>query len=916
MSTQYISYSSAGGSGGVMIYSTFANFPATAPVGTLAVAADTNTLFMYETSMMWVTFVSTSSVLGPGPVANNTLVLFNGTDGNSIKGASGTGYVKIAAGVFAVEAAINLISSDVTGLTAKGDLLSYTGAATVILPVGTNAQILNADSTAASGLKWITNPAITALTGDATASGPGSAALTLATVNGNVGSFGTASAVSAFTVNAKGLITAAANTSIQIAESQVTNLVSDLASKQSATLTDSHLLVGNGSNVATDVAASGDLTLANTGAFTLATVNGNVGSFGSASSVGTFTVNAKGLTTAAASTSIQIAESQVTNLVSDLAAKQSTTLTSAHLLVGNGSNVATDVAASGDLTLANTGAFTVAKIQTTTVSGTTGSGNVVFSTSPTLVTPALGTPSALVGTNITGTAAGLTAGTVTTNANLTGPITSTGNATAVASQTGTGSTFVMNTSPTLVTPVIGAATGTSLSVSGQLTSTVATGTAPLVVSSTTQVANLNAATAGSATTATTATNANNVATTLVSANQAYFPLFVASSTNGNQAIDLTTGLTFNPSTNLLATTTFSGALTGTASGNTTYSANNHGVVLSSATNAMTVIAPNASTAFPLVSGGTGADPSWALLSIAGGGTGQSTASAAFGALSPLTTKGDVLTYSTVNARLPVGADGLVLTTDSTQTTGLKWSTASAGTVTSVALTVPAFLSVAGSPVTSSGTLAVSLSGTALPVANGGTGSTTAFTQGSVVFAGASGTYTQDNANFFWDATNHRLAIGNASATTPLQVGSTGGTGVITAFCYNTGTTSGTNSQGTGTSSVPAVASGTWTTTPANVSNTTSPSSVTGQWLRVGNVVTCSILITYSVTSAATLTRLDITPPTGANNTSSIVGTAVTDDSFTAGTVTGVGSLARVSYTSTATGTGSHAASAHFTYTVA
>jgi hypothetical protein len=46
--------------------------------------------------------------------------------------------------------------------------------------------------------------------------------------------------------------------------------------------------------------------------------------------------------------------------------------------------------------------------------------------------------------------------------NLTGPITSVGNATAVAAQTGTGSTFVMNTSPTLVTPDIGVATATSV----------------------------------------------------------------------------------------------------------------------------------------------------------------------------------------------------------------------------------------------------------------------------------------------------------------------------------------------------------------------------------------------------------------------------------------------------------------------
>lgn len=58
----------------------------------------------------------------------------------------------------------------------------------------------------------------------------------------------------------------------------------------------------------------------------------------------------------------------------------------------------------------------------------TGTGVFVRATSPTLVTPALGTPSALVGTNITGTAAGLTAGTVTTNANLTGEATSVGNA--------------------------------------------------------------------------------------------------------------------------------------------------------------------------------------------------------------------------------------------------------------------------------------------------------------------------------------------------------------------------------------------------------------------------------------------------------------------------------------------------------
>ncbi len=53
-------------------------------------------------------------------------------------------------------------------------------------------------------------------------------------------------------------------------------------------------------------------------------------------------------------------------------------------------------------------------------------------TSPTLTTPALGTPSALIGTSITGTASGLTSGNVTTNANLTGDVTSSGNATTIA----------------------------------------------------------------------------------------------------------------------------------------------------------------------------------------------------------------------------------------------------------------------------------------------------------------------------------------------------------------------------------------------------------------------------------------------------------------------------------------------------
>lgn len=52
----------------------------------------------------------------------------------------------------------------------------------------------------------------------------------------------------------------------------------------------------------------------------------------------------------------------------------------------------------------------------------------------------------------------------------------------------------------------------------------------------------------------------------------------------------------------------------------------------------------------------------------------------------------------------------------------------------------------------------------LPVANGGSGTSTAFTTGSVLFAGASGVYSQNNQNFFWDNTNNKLNLANTSVT--------------------------------------------------------------------------------------------------------------------------------------------------------
>lgn len=59
--------------------------------------------------------------------------------------------------------------------------------------------------------------------------------------------------------------------------------------------------------------------------------------------------------------------------------------------------------------------------------------------------------------------------------------------------------------------------------------------------------------------------------------------------------------------------------------------------------------------------------------IGKGGTGQTTAAAAFDALSPLASKGDVLVHNgTTNQRMAVGANGKALIADSNETSGVKW----------------------------------------------------------------------------------------------------------------------------------------------------------------------------------------------------------------------------------------------------
>jgi len=127
---------------------------------------------------------------------------------------------------------------------------------------------------------------------------------------------------------------------------------------------------------------------------------------------------------------------------------------------------------------------------------------------------------------------------------------------------------------------------------------------------------------------------------------------------------------------------------------------------------------------------------------------------------------------------------------------------SAATVSSVAMSVPSFLSVAGSPITSSGTLAVTLSGTALPVLNGGTGQTT-YTDGQLLIGNTTGntlTKTTLTAGSNITITNGSGAItiasSGASAATPTALGTvygkqtaSGASPYLTAYGYEAGPSS-------------------------------------------------------------------------------------------------------------------------------
>lgn len=215
-----------------------------------------------------VTSVGTGNGLSGGPITGTGTIdlKLNASGGLSKTLGTGSDELGIAPGVVTnamLAGSIAYSKLALTGAIVNADLQGSIDATKIADGSISNAEFQRLDGVASNiqtqldGKQALGNY-ITGLTGDGTASGPGNVALTLAQVNSAPGSFGGAAKTITLTVNGKGLVTAAAETGIAIAESQVTSLVSDLAGKQSTLSNSAGLAAALSDEVGSDRAVFND----------------------------------------------------------------------------------------------------------------------------------------------------------------------------------------------------------------------------------------------------------------------------------------------------------------------------------------------------------------------------------------------------------------------------------------------------------------------------------------------------------------------------------------------------------------------------------------------------------------------------------------------------------------------------------
>jgi hypothetical protein len=178
-----------------------------------------------------------------------------------------------------------------------------------------------------------------------------------------------------------------------------------------------------------------------------------------------------------------------------------------------------------------------------------------------------------------------------------------------------------------------------------------------------------------------------------------------------------------------------------------------------------------------------------------------------------------------------------------------------GTVTSVAATVPSIFNITGSPITSSGTLAMTYSGTALPVANGGTAITTT-TPYSVVFSGTTATGAFQAAAGPGTAT-HVLTSNGAGALPTFQAPAAGG---VSYTAVKTSNYTAVNNDGVLTNTTSGAFTVTLPTSPA-VGNIVVVVDSFSQWGTNNLTVDPTALIKIAGNTAGDTLTCDITGAT-------------------------------------------------------